>query len=54
MYKYISFVTDINECLEGTDICGGNGVCQNTIGSYRCACTAGFNQVGHYCYGKSR
>ena len=49
----IVYVSDINECLEGDNVCGSNGVCHNTVGSYRCVCVAGFHQVGHFCYGKS-
>ena len=32
---------DINECRRGAR-CGGGAVCQNTIGSYKCACRPGF------------
>ena len=32
---------DINECRRGAK-CGGGAVCQNTIGSYKCACRQGF------------
>lgn len=32
---------DINECLNET-ICGNNGVCENTDGSFRCQCDQGY------------
>ena len=35
----IPFLTDINECIEGTSGCAHN--CTNTIGSYNCSCGAG-------------
>ena len=42
-----SFLTDIDECIEGTSGCAQN--CTNTIGSYICSCGAGLiltNQDG--------
>jgi Calcium-binding EGF domain len=35
--------TDINECRN--DVCGPNGACVNTPGSYRCDCKPGFNDT---------
>ena len=35
-----SFLTDIDECIEGTSDCAQN--CINTIGSYNCSCETGF------------
>ena len=34
---------DVDECnLYGGKICGSGGRCENTVGSYRCTCDAGF------------
>ncbi|XP_043940493.1 adhesion G protein-coupled receptor E1-like [Protopterus annectens] len=33
---------DIDECLQVKDICGDHSICNNTIGSYSCACQPGF------------
>ncbi len=42
--------TDINECMdaemEGEDLCGVNGTCENVDGSYRCKCPAGYTNYG--------
>ena len=32
---------DLDEC-QSPDACGANHVCNNTVGSYRCACPIGF------------
>ncbi|XP_065432174.1 adhesion G protein-coupled receptor E3-like isoform X3 [Chrysemys picta bellii] len=32
---------DVNECLRSPDICGQGAQCNNTNGSYQCACPAG-------------
>ena len=34
------FLTDIDECIAGTDNCGST--CSNTIGSYVCSCLTGY------------
>ena len=34
--------TDINECLQGSTMCGLKASCRNTFGSYECACQIGF------------
>ena len=34
------FITDINECEDGIHPCSHH--CYNTIGSYTCDCTTGF------------
>ncbi|XP_064386455.1 uncharacterized protein LOC135334988 [Halichondria panicea] len=34
--------TDIDECTAGTDECGDNSDCINTLGSYMCRCNTGF------------
>ena len=43
--------TDINECTTDTDNCDDtNGMCTNTMGSFNCACNAGFNGDGVTCF----
>ena len=36
---------DIDECASGNPCSGANQVCQNTPGSYRCICEAGYNET---------
>uniref|UniRef100_A0A8C1H0F1 Uncharacterized protein n=1 Tax=Cyprinus carpio carpio TaxID=630221 RepID=A0A8C1H0F1_CYPCA len=38
-FKYI----DVNECVEISDVCGPNSICNNTVGSYNCSCKSGYN-----------
>ncbi len=33
---------DINECVRGTDNCGANSTCINTVGGFTCTCWHGF------------
>ena len=40
---------DINEC--STYPCHGNATCNNTIGSYMCACDTGYSGDGFNCSG---
>ncbi|MBT9561023.1 MAG: hypothetical protein IV100_33675 [Myxococcales bacterium] len=40
---------DVDECADGTDECGPNTVCVNTVGSYECDCAPGFVLVGGVC-----
>ena len=44
---------DIDECREKPSVCD-HGLCENTVGSYRCRCNAGF-ELSHNrdCIGKS-
>ena len=43
-------ITDIDECLfEKT--CHSNATCSNTLGSFICACKAGYTGNGHNCSG---
>ena len=48
-YKYILFLVDIDECLNGTDDCDDEEVaeCLNTIGSYTCSCREGYTGNGY-------
>ena len=46
--------TDINECL--LHACGSNSICNNTKGSFRCKCKAGFQSTsgdGKDCSGET-
>ena len=45
------YLTDVNECEEGTHSCHDNATCTNTIGSYSCSCVDGFSGDGKQCRG---
>lgn len=49
----LNCIIDINECDTGTDHCSGNGssICTNTIGSYYCNCSHGYEGDGFNCTG---
>lgn len=38
---------DIDECTAATDDCATNATCTNTVGSFSCACNAGYTGDGH-------
>ena len=40
---------DVNECAAGTDNCNENATCTNTVGSFTCACNAGYEGDGVTC-----
>ncbi|KAL9961055.1 hypothetical protein ACROYT_G029935 [Oculina patagonica] len=40
---------DIDECSSNSHTCNVNAVCNNTLGSYTCACAAGFSGDGQTC-----
>ena len=46
--NYFIFL-DINECAELTDMCDGNATCNDTEGSYECACNSGYSGDGFSC-----
>ena len=48
----IAFVPDVDECKEKGAVCGDQGVCVNTLGSYTCACQPGYRGNGTHCEGK--
>ena len=49
-FYLIAFVQDVDECLLGA--CGYTGqTCVNSVGSFECKCSPGFNQVG-YAFGE--
>ena len=43
---------DIDECSTNSHSCDANAVCNNTVGSYACACKAGYTGDGRTCTGK--
>ena len=43
---------DINECMNATNPCHANATCNNTDGSYTCACNNGYYGNGTNCTGK--
>lgn len=45
-------VPDVDECLESPAVCDGQGVCENTLGSYKCVCRPGYRGNGTHCEGK--
>ncbi len=45
------FIIDIDECSASNPVCDVNANCQNTPGSYVCACKAGFTGDGKTCTG---
>jgi MYXO-CTERM domain-containing protein len=42
-----STCTDIDECTTNVDDCSPSATCTNSIGSFSCACNAGFTGGGH-------
>ncbi|XP_068203872.1 protein kinase C-binding protein NELL2-like isoform X2 [Palaemon carinicauda] len=40
---------DIDECVEGIDVCSPNAICKNSIGSYSCSCNPPFEGDGKSC-----
>ena len=49
--SYFSLL-DTDECLTNTHSCDFNAVCNNTQGSYNCACRPGYSRDGKSCAGK--
>ena len=48
-------LTDVNECLVfDLNDCHRNAVCNNTAGSYDCACKLGFSGIGADCESKKQ
>ena len=49
-----SFIfSDIDECENEENPCHVNALCSNTVGSYVCRCTRGFDGDGTTCVGNS-
>ncbi|XP_008150216.1 signal peptide, CUB and EGF-like domain-containing protein 3 isoform X1 [Eptesicus fuscus] len=42
-------VQDVDECVEGTDSCHIDAICQNTPRSYKCICKSGYTGDGKHC-----
>ena len=43
---------DVNECSVNANICGSNGSCVNTAGSYECLCDKGYAIYHNVCMGE--
>ena len=41
----------MDECVEGTDNCHIDAICQNTPRSYKCICKSGYTGDGKHCKG---
>ena len=52
LYVTYNCHADIDECSANSHSCDVNAVCSNTVGSYACACKAGFTGDGKTCSGK--
>ena len=46
-----AYFLDLDECTTGFHSCDVNSVCQNTVGSYKCSCNAGYTGDGKPCNG---
>jgi len=46
------FLSDIDECAAGTDMCHQEANCTNTDGNYTCTCNSGYTGDGLECSGK--
>jgi len=44
-------IKDNDECLNGENDCSPNALCENTQGSYTCACNDGYDGDGVTCNG---
>ncbi|XP_062871352.1 signal peptide, CUB and EGF-like domain-containing protein 3 isoform X2 [Trichomycterus rosablanca] len=40
---------DVDECVETTDNCSIDAICQNTLRSYKCICKSGYKGDGKHC-----
>ncbi|MEQ2215289.1 hypothetical protein XENOCAPTIV_030157 [Xenoophorus captivus] len=40
--------------MESPGLCDGQGVCENTLGSYKCICQPGYRGNGTHCEGSHR
>ena len=46
-----AYFLDLDECTTGSHSCDVNSVCQNTVGSYKCSCNAGYTGDAKHCNG---
>lgn len=46
-------ITDVNECKANSIACHGNKICQNTDGSFKCACANGYKEEETGCVSTS-
>lgn len=46
-------LADVDECVEGTDNCHIDAICQNTPKSYKCICKSGYTGDGKHCKGRT-
>ncbi len=42
IFFIICFISDINECLNSSLVCGPNANCSNYNGNYSCSCWEGY------------
>ena len=49
---YVNIFLDIDECVQGPDICDVNADCTDTDGSFMCQCRAGYSGDGVTCSGE--
>ena len=47
------FIVDVDECTKASHTCDRHASCTDTIGSYDCACNAGYRGSGTSCNSKS-
>lgn len=52
-HVYLSYSTDIDECLLGRAACHQNAECVNVPGSFMCVCNSGYTGDGVDCRGKT-
>ena len=45
------YVLSVDQCADESDGCHIDAICQNTQGSYKCTCKAGFKGDGKHCEG---
>ena len=43
----MTFILDIDECIENFHRCQHDSTCENTVGNYTCVCGLGY--TGHLC-----
>ena len=51
-FEFIFCLSDINECLAGTRVCGEDEVCRNKKNGYKCRCRKGYAREKSVCVRK--